>query len=171
MRLILVLIIFGVLTCTQRNLDIHLPGCMINIRTLVSHDLFAQVPVMFIFLQHKQFLKAQEKRDRCGLLWVSPYQTPIVWVGKPASCNPVRHRLKEVIILTLSPFLSSDDSQLFHKNSSSTSLQDNDALDGTAVMSVLLKCHLAEAVGSPLTVPVSCLLSQNRNILVPEVNM
>lgn len=61
MRLILVLIIFGVLTCTQRNLDIHLPGYMINIRTLVSHDLFAQVPVMFIFLQHKQFFKIQEK--------------------------------------------------------------------------------------------------------------
>lgn len=87
------------LTCTQRNLDIHLPGYMINIRTPVSHDFFAQVPLMFIFLQHKQFFEIQEKRGRCGLLWVSPYQTPIVCVGKPASCNPVRHRLKEVTIL------------------------------------------------------------------------
>lgn len=26
-----------------------------NIPTLVSHDLFAQVPVMFIFLRHKQW--------------------------------------------------------------------------------------------------------------------
>lgn len=77
----------------------------------------------------------------------------------------------EVSILMLSPTLTSDDSQLFHDNSVSTSLQEYDALDGTGPTSVLLKCHLAEAVGSPLSAPVSCLLSQNRNILVPEVDV
>lgn len=31
-----------------------------NIPTLVSHDLFAQVPVMFIFLRHKQWSQKNE---------------------------------------------------------------------------------------------------------------
>lgn len=56
----------------------------------------------------------------------------------------------------LSPILTSDDGQLFHNNSASKSLQEYDALDGTAPTSILLKCHLAEAVGGPL----SCLLSK-----------
>lgn len=122
-------------------------------------------PWCLYFYSTNSFFKSAKNETTVACCGFSPIQSPSYASG---SRRPVTLFTDS---LMLPPILTSDDGQLFHNNSVSTSLQEYDALDGTAPMSVLLKCHLAEAVGSPLSVPVSCLLSQNRNILVPEVDM
>lgn len=51
LSLIPVLFIFGVFTCAETTLDIHISVYMISIRNLVSDEciLFAQAPARFIF--------------------------------------------------------------------------------------------------------------------------